>query len=142
MRYTWYSIFYSYFIFIFWFYTWYIISFNSFIITPYFLDAKTWVLRLPQAILGVLSCYIFYRSLKICYNKNTALIGFLIITIIPWHIVQSRWGLESSAWTFGMLTGFYFYLKALVLMNFYPIIERSWLIIKNFCESIRIKPLN
>lgn len=79
----------------------------------YFLDAKTWVLRLPQAILGVLSCYIFYRSLKICYNKKTALIGFLIIAIIPWHIVQSRWGLESSACTFGMLTGFYFYLKAL-----------------------------
>ena len=78
-----------------------------------FLDAKTWVLRLPQAILGVLSCYIFYRSIKICYNKNIALIAFFIIAITPWHIVQSRWGLESSACTFGMLTGFFFYLKSL-----------------------------
>lgn len=99
----------------------------------YFLGAHTWVLRLPQAILGVISCYVFYRSLRLSYDKNTALLGLFIITIIPWHIIQSRWGLESSSCTFGLITGYYFFLKALknvkylyLAMMFYTIALYSY----------------
>lgn len=79
----------------------------------YFLGAHTWVLRLPQAILGTISCYVFYRALRLSYDKNTALLGLFIVAIIPWHIIQSRWGLESSSCTFGLITGYYFLLKSL-----------------------------
>ena len=73
----------------------------------------TWVIRLPQALLGILSCYIFYRLLKKIFNRQTALLGFFFSAIVPWHIMLSRWGLESNLAPFFILCGFYFFAKSL-----------------------------
>ena len=52
--------------------------------------------RLPIAILGCISLIIMYLLLKKISNKKIATIGLAFFAICPWHIMKSRWGLESN----------------------------------------------
>lgn len=53
-------------------------------------------IRLPMAILGIISLFIMYSLLKKISNKKLAIVGFAFFAICPWHIMKSRWGLESN----------------------------------------------
>lgn len=53
-------------------------------------------IRLPMAILGCISLVILYLLLKRITNKKIAVIGLAFFAICPWHIMKSRWGLESN----------------------------------------------
>ena len=74
-------------------------------------DVDVWALRLPQALFSVISCYVFYRLLRLFYKKPTALLGFFLITIVPWHIMTARWALDANVAPAFWLLGFYFYCK-------------------------------
>ena len=52
--------------------------------------------RLPMALIGCISLFIFYKLLLLLKNKKVALIGLAFLAICPWHIMKSRWGLESN----------------------------------------------
>lgn len=53
--------------------------------------------RLPMALIGIMSLYVFYYLLKSIFdNKKMAMAGILFFAICPWHIMKSRWGLESN----------------------------------------------
>ena len=52
--------------------------------------------RLPMAIIGCISIVIWYLFLKDIKDKKFALIGLSFLCICPWHIMKSRWGLESN----------------------------------------------
>ncbi len=52
--------------------------------------------RLPMALIGCISLLIFYLLLKKFKNEKIALIGLFFLAICPWHIMKSRWGLESN----------------------------------------------
>lgn len=53
--------------------------------------------RLPLALIGCGSLIVMYYLLKnIFNNKNVAIIGLAFFVICPWHIMKSRWGLESN----------------------------------------------
>ena len=49
-----------------------------------------------MAILGCVSLVILYLLLRKISNKKLAIIGLAFFTICPWHIMKSRWGLESN----------------------------------------------
>lgn len=53
-------------------------------------------IRLPMALIGCISLFIFYKLLLLLKNKKIALIGLAFLAICPWHIMKSRWGLESN----------------------------------------------
>lgn len=57
---------------------------------------NTLSIRLPMAILGCISLVIMYLLLKKIANKKLAIIGLAFFAICPWHIIKSRWGLESN----------------------------------------------
>ena len=57
---------------------------------------KTIAIRLPMAILGCISLVVLYLLLRKIANKKLALIGLAFFAICPWHIMKSRWGLESN----------------------------------------------
>lgn len=57
---------------------------------------KTIAIRLPMAILGCVSLVILYLLLRKISNKKLAIIGLAFFSICPWHIMKSRWGLESN----------------------------------------------
>lgn len=49
-----------------------------------------------MVIISCISLFIFYFLLKEIGNKKLAIIGSFIFAICPWHIMKSRWGLESN----------------------------------------------
>lgn len=54
-------------------------------------------IRLPMAIIGIISLYVFYYLIKSIFdNKRMALISVAFFAICPWHIMKSRWGMECN----------------------------------------------
>lgn len=54
-------------------------------------------IRLPMAIIGIISLYVFYYLIKNIFdNKKMALISVGFFAICPWHIMKSRWGMECN----------------------------------------------
>lgn len=70
-------------------------------------------MRLPMAIAGCVSLIIFYLLLKEIKDKKTALIGVAFFAICPWHIMKSRWGLESNLFPELVLLAAYFIILSL-----------------------------
>ena len=70
-------------------------------------------IRLPQAIFSLLSCYIFYRLLRLMFARPTALLGFFLSAIIPWQLLIVRRGLEANIAPFFILAGFYFFARSI-----------------------------
>ncbi len=70
----------------------------SYFIIPFMaiLGVNLLAVRLPMAIVGCISLFVFYQLLKRNINKKVALVGLFMLVISPWHIMKSRWGLESN----------------------------------------------
>lgn len=55
-----------------------------------------WVVRLPAVIFSILTILLAYVLTKKYIGKKFALVLFFLMTICPWHIMQSRWGLDCN----------------------------------------------
>ena len=53
-------------------------------------------LRLPMALVSSFSLYITYFVLRKVKDRKVALVSLFIFAIMPWHIMKSRWALESN----------------------------------------------
>ena len=69
--------------------------------------------RLPMAILGCISLIVMYKLLEMISNKKLAIIGLAFFAICPWHIMKSRWGLESNVFPDLVLIAIFFIIRAL-----------------------------
>lgn len=67
--------------------------------------------RLPQLIMACVSLPAFFFLLKEIFTKKVAFIGFALLSIMPWHIMLSRWGLESNLAPAFLLLGLLFFIK-------------------------------
>lgn len=94
---------------------------ESYLMMPFIalFGLQTWAIRLPQVIIAILSIIVFYALLKELYDEKMALIGMAILTITPWHVMLSRWGLESNLAPGFLLFGLYFLLLANKNRRFY-----------------------
>ena len=70
-------------------------------------------IRLSQAIIGVLSLLAFYGLLRKQVSEEKALAGMGLLAVLPWHIMLSRFGLESNLLPGFLLFGMYFLVKGL-----------------------------
>jgi 4-amino-4-deoxy-L-arabinose transferase-like glycosyltransferase len=70
-------------------------------------------IRLPMAILGCISLGVLYLLLRRITNKKIAIIGLAFFAICPWHIMKSRWGLESNLFPDLILIFTYLLIKGL-----------------------------
>jgi dolichyl-phosphate-mannose--protein O-mannosyl transferase len=77
-------------------------------------------LRLPMLFAGVLCIPLVWRAVRVAFGRRTALIATVLVCFSPWHIMLSRWALESNVIVFFFLLGYY----CLVLATRRPI----WLI--------------
>lgn len=75
--------------------------------------------RLPMAILGCISLFVMYKLLEMLGNKKRALIGTAFFAICPWHVLKSRWGLESNVFPDLVLIAAFFIIKALKQRKMY-----------------------
>ncbi|MBE7059123.1 MAG: glycosyltransferase family 39 protein [Ruminococcaceae bacterium] len=69
--------------------------------------------RMPQLLCACISLPVFYLLLKEMFNKKIALTGLFVFAISPWHIMLSRWGLESNLAPAFLLFGLFFFVKGL-----------------------------
>lgn len=74
---------------------------------------KVWAIRLPQLIVAILSLIAIYDMTKRSLGKSCALWVLGICAICPWHIMLSRWALESNLAPGFLLFGAYFFVRAL-----------------------------
>ena len=70
-------------------------------------------LRLPQLVLSCVSLPVFYLLMRKIFSEKTALLGLGLLVISPWHIMLSRWGLESNLAPSFLLFGLYFFILGL-----------------------------
>lgn len=85
-----------------------------------FLGLNIWAVRLPSAVLGILSVWLIYLLARELFKKEEiALISALFLTISPWHLHFSRGGWEVNAATTFILAGTYFFLKSLSTPRLY-----------------------
>lgn len=88
---------------------------NSVLMMPFI---KIWglneiTIRLPQLIISLISLWVFYLLLNRIENKKFALLGAFFLAISPWHIMMSRWGLESNLAPGFILISTYFFVKGI-----------------------------
>lgn len=75
-----------------------------------FLEPSVFSYRFIFAFLGSLTLILFYLFLRKTENENTALLGMGILVITPWHIIISRWGLDSNTIPFWCMIIFLLFL--------------------------------
>lgn len=76
-------------------------------------------IRLPMLIVSCFSLYAFYLVLKRLFNENVGLVGLAFLCVCPWHIMISRWALESNLAPSFLLFGLLFFLKGLDNNKYY-----------------------
>jgi 4-amino-4-deoxy-L-arabinose transferase-like glycosyltransferase len=83
---------------------------------------NVFAIRLLPAILGVLTVLVLYKLVQKISDTRTGLIAAFLLSITPWHIMISRWSLESNLVLFFMLLGI------TILVYSYESQHRKWLI--------------
>lgn len=78
-------------------------------------------IRMPMLICSILSMPIFYLLTKEMFGERVALSGLAILSVCPWHVMQSRWGLESNLAPAFLLFGLFFLVKGLKDNRYWPV---------------------
>ncbi len=63
-------------------------------------------IRLPMMVAGILSLPLLYLASKRLLGEKFALTAMFFMAISPWHIINSRWAVESNILPFIFLAGF------------------------------------
>ena len=66
------------------------------VITTKLFGSNVFALRFVPAFLGSLTLVLFYLLLRKMWNERIALAGLAVLALTPWHIVLSRWSLDSN----------------------------------------------
>ncbi len=86
----------------------------------------TWVIRLPQVLLSLLSLFCAYRLGRRIGGERTGLLFALLLAICPWHVAMSRWALESNLAPGLLLAGLCCFLRGLERPRFLYLAALSW----------------
>ena len=96
---------------------------ESYLMIPFIalFGLEVWVIRLPQLIVGVLSLIAAYDILNRMAGRWAGLCGLFLMAVCPWHVLLSRWALESNLAPGFLLFGLCFFLRGLEDHRFFPI---------------------
>lgn len=77
------------------------------------LGLNEWAVRLPSALAGTLTVFVFYwLVLELLRKQHVALISSVLLAISPWHIMLSRAGFEANIALLFVVMGTWMALKA------------------------------
>ncbi|MBR5261493.1 MAG: glycosyltransferase family 39 protein, partial [Oscillospiraceae bacterium] len=65
-------------------------------------------IRIPNALFGCISLVVFWLLARKTRGERFALTALLLLGVNPWHIMMSRWALESNLLPAFLLMGIYF----------------------------------
>ncbi len=95
---------------------------ESYLMIPFIalFGLEVWAVRLPQLLVALLSIPAVYGAGRRLFGERTGLLAALLLAICPWHVLLSRWALESNLAPGFLLFGFYFFLRGLEDSRFLP----------------------
>lgn len=74
---------------------------------------SSFTVRLPMLITGILCMPLIFEVGRMSFDEETGLLAMFLLAISPWHIMMSRWGLESNILPFMFLLGYFCLIKSL-----------------------------
>lgn len=79
----------------------------AYLIMPFIqiLGLSVFSVRLPMALVGCVSMWALYTILRRHPDKYLPLVGLFLLAICPWHVLKSRWALESNLFPDMLLWG-------------------------------------
>ena len=88
---------------------------ESYLMMPFIalFGLETWAVRMPQLIVGLLSLWVVWLMLRHMVNEKAALSALFLLAVSPWHVLLSRWALESNLAPGFLLFGMYFFVRGL-----------------------------
>ena len=87
------------------------------VITTWLFGSGVWSIRIIPAVLGCLTLLLFYLLLRRGYGYRTAAMGLLVLSLTPWHIILSRWSLDSNTMPFWQILATFFIVRAALTKN-------------------------
>lgn len=96
---------------------------ESYLMIPFLavFGVKTWVIRLPQLLLALLSLPAAFSVGRRLNGARGGLCTLALLSLCPWHILLSRWALESNMAPNLLLLGLCFLLKGREDGRFLPL---------------------
>ena len=76
------------------------------------------VSRLPQAIVSIFTLWTVYCLMKRLFGRTAGLWSLFVLTVCPWHIMMSRWGLDANLAPGFLIFGLYFFILGLEQRKF------------------------
>lgn len=73
--------------------------------------------RFISVVFGMLSLIVFYYFIRKLFDRNTALLALLFLSIQPWHMHLSRVAFEGISFVFLFLAGLLFFYRGLTQMQ-------------------------
>ncbi len=70
-------------------------------------------LRLLPAILGIGTVFLFFHILRESFDERAALFSAAFLALCPWHVILSRWSLDSNVMPFFMLLAMFVFIKGI-----------------------------
>lgn len=77
------------------------------------LGLNVFAVRLPALLLGILTLPLFFFCLR-PLGRYPAFLGLLLLAVVPWHFMLSRWASEANTVPFFMLLGCVLLTRALI----------------------------
>ena len=115
----------------------------------YFMGLSVTAVRLPSALLGVISVYFIYLLANQLFSKKTpqgwpqglpwgGLVAALLLAISPWHLHFSRGGWEANAASAFMVIGLYCLARSLENTKYFFVTTFSFVLALYTYHSLRI----
>ena len=96
---------------------------ESYLMIPFLalFGVRTWVIRLPQLLLALCALPAAFSVGRRLGGKRAGLCSLAVLALCPWHVLLSRWALESNMAPNLLLLGLCFFLKGKEDGRFLPV---------------------
>lgn len=74
------------------------------------LGLTTYAIRMPQFIVSCFTLLVIFLLAKKIFDSNVCFLVLFLTAISPWHIMLSKWGLESNLAPAFLIFGLYFFI--------------------------------
>lgn len=77
--------------------------------------------RIPQVLISILTLWCVYCLINRMFGRSFALWALFALSICPWHVMMSRWGLDANLAPGFLIFALYFFIRGLENDHFLPL---------------------
>ncbi len=79
------------------------------------------ITRIPQVVISLLTLWCVYLLVKRMFGTAPALWALFLLTICPWHVMMSRWGLDANMAPGFLIFALFFFVLGLEKNKYLPL---------------------